>query len=273
MKKVVVLAACCLLSIGNSFAQDANALRDEGDAALKAKDYPTAVAKYSEYLKQSNYQDTVRIFNCGFAANQAKNYAEAAKFFDMAVKMNYNVDDAYVGAAMAYRNLNQTEDFLRTTEAGLKAIPADNKNKANLEKLVYAYCIKQGQAAQKKGDLTAAEKMYKEVVDLSNKSYQSKAYYCLGAMMYGNGAKILTGVSMANNRIRLPRDYRRSLQMELYCIRLYGLYDHMRRRKIKDPGYLASLLGKLNYWLMLEPENAFAKQHYRELSQLYRQSI
>lgn len=191
MKKVVVLAACCLLSIGNSFAQDADALRDAGDAAMKAKDYPTAVAKYSEYLKQNNYQDTVRIFNCGFAANQAKNYAEAAKFFDMAVKMNYNMDDAYVGAAMAYRNLNQTEDFLRTTEAGLKAIPADNKNKANLEKLVYAYCIKQGQAAQKKGDLTAAEKMYKEVVDLSNKSYKSKAYYCLGAMMYGNGAKIL----------------------------------------------------------------------------------
>lgn len=89
----------------------------------------------------------------------------------------------------------------------------------------------------------------------------------------GNGAKILTGVSMANNRIRLPRDFRRSLQMELYCIRHYGLYDHMRRRKIKDPGYLASLLGKLNYWLMLEPENALAKQHYSELSQLYRQSI
>lgn len=89
----------------------------------------------------------------------------------------------------------------------------------------------------------------------------------------GNGAKILTGVSLANNRIRLPRDYRRSLQMALYCIRHYGLYDHLRRRKIKDPGYLASLLGKLNYWLMLEPNNAFAKQSYSELSQLYRQSI
>lgn len=89
----------------------------------------------------------------------------------------------------------------------------------------------------------------------------------------GNGAKILTGVSLANNRIRLPRDYRRSLQMALYCIRHYGLYDHLRRRKIKDPGYLASLLGKLNYWLMLEPDNAFAKQSYCELSQLYRQSI
>ena len=155
MKKIVLLVALCLC-VGNLFAQDADKLRDEGDAALKAKDYATVVTKYGEYLKQNNYQDTARIFNCGYAANQAKNYAEAAKYFDMAVKMNYNVDDSYVGEAMAY-----------------------------------GYCIKQGQAAQKKGDLAGAEKMYKEVLAVSNKDYQSNAYYSLGAMLYGNGAKIL----------------------------------------------------------------------------------
>ncbi len=190
MKKTILTVAFCLC-IGNLFAQDADKLRDEGDAALKAKDYATAVTKYGEYLKQTNYQDTIRIFNCGFAANQAKNYAEAAKYFDMAVKMNYNVDDSYVGEAMAYRNLNKTEDFLTTVEEGLKAIPDGNKNKTNLEKLLYAYCIKQGQALQKKGDTAGAEKMYKEVLAVSNKEYQSNAYYCLGAMYYGNGAKIL----------------------------------------------------------------------------------
>ena len=36
-----------------------------------------------------------------------------------------------------------------------------------------------------------AEKMYKEVLAVSNKDYQSNAYYSLGAMLYGNGAKIL----------------------------------------------------------------------------------
>lgn len=92
---------------------------------------------------------------------------------------------------MAYRNLNKTEDFLTTVEEGLKAIPDGNKNKANLEKLLYAYCIKQGQAAQKKGDIAGAEKMYKEVLIASNKTYQGNAYYSLGAMFYGNGAKIL----------------------------------------------------------------------------------
>ena len=126
MKKIVLLVALCLC-VGNLFAQDADKLRDEGDAALKAKDYATVVTKYGEYLKQNNYQDTARIFNCGYAANQAKNYAEAAKYFDMAVKMNYNVDDSYVGEAMAYRNLNKTEEFLTTVKEGLKVIPDGNR--------------------------------------------------------------------------------------------------------------------------------------------------
>ena len=190
MRKIIVLVALCL-AVGNVFAQDADKLRDEGDAALNAKDYATALTKYGEYLKLNEYKDTARIYNAGFAANQAKNYAEAAKYFDMSIKYNYNVDDAYVGEAMAYRNLNNTEEFLKTASEGLKAIPADNKNRTNLEKLIYAYCIKQGQAAQKKGDLAGAEKLYSEVLAVSNKTYQGNALYSLGAMFYGNGAKIL----------------------------------------------------------------------------------
>ena len=52
MKKIILLLAFCL-SVGNLFAQDANAdkLREEGDAAMTAKNYPEVVAKYSEYLK------------------------------------------------------------------------------------------------------------------------------------------------------------------------------------------------------------------------------
>lgn len=52
MKKIVLLVALCLC-VGNLFAQDADKLRDEGDAALKAKDYATVVTKYGEYLKQN----------------------------------------------------------------------------------------------------------------------------------------------------------------------------------------------------------------------------
>ena len=186
MRKIVLLVALCL-GIGNAFAQDVDKLRDEGDAALKAKNYTEAVAKYSEYLKLNEYKDTVRIFNCGFSANQAKQYAEAAKFFDMAVKYKYNLDDSYVGEAMAYRNLGKNEEFFATVDAGLKELPGN----ANLEKLLYTQSIKLGQAAQKKGDIKTAEELYKKVLGVSNKKYQENALYSLGVLCYNDGANIL----------------------------------------------------------------------------------
>lgn len=50
MKKIILLLAFCL-SVGNLFAQDANAdkLREEGDAAMTAKNYPEVVAKLETY--------------------------------------------------------------------------------------------------------------------------------------------------------------------------------------------------------------------------------
>lgn len=186
MKKIVLLLAFCL-SAGHLFAQDADKLRDEGDAALKAKDYAGALAKYNEYLKLTDYKDTVRIFNCGFCADQADNPAEAAKYFDLSIKNNYNTDDAYVGKAKAYRDMNKAAEFTATVEAGLKAFP---KN-ANLEKMLYVYCIKSGQAAQKKNDYAQAEELYKDVLVVSNPTYKSNALYSVGAMFYNKGAKAL----------------------------------------------------------------------------------
>lgn len=189
MKKIVLLVAFCL-GIGSAFAQDIEKLKADGDAALNAKNYTEALSKYGEYLKLTEYKDTVRIFNCGFCANQAKNYAEAAKYFDMAVKFNYNLDDSYTGEAMAYRNLNKTEEFFDTVEAGLKALPGN----ANLEKMLYAYGIKQGQAAQKKGDIETATRMYKAVLNSSNKKHQEGAYQSLGGMLYNAGATKLNEI-------------------------------------------------------------------------------
>ena len=148
MKKIILLLAFCL-SVGNLFAQDANAdkLREEGDAAMTAKNYPEVVAKYSEYLKLTNYEDESRIFNCAFAAYNAKKYDDAIKFYDMAIQKGYKADDAYVGKAMSLRSQDKAADFTATVEAGLKA----NAQNANLEKLLYAYCMKKGQAAQKAG--------------------------------------------------------------------------------------------------------------------------
>lgn len=77
-------------------------------------------------------------------------------------------------------------------------------------------------------------------------------------LIRGAGKKIVTGVSVSGQSARLPREYKRQLKQEIYYIKRYGLISHMSKSKIKDPGYVHSLLGKLSYWLQVEPRNEFA---------------
>ena len=191
MKKIILVLAICL-SAGNLFAQNAtnsaeDKLRSEGDAAMKAKNYALVVTKYSDFLKQTNYEDAGRIFNCAYAAFNIKKYDDAVKFYDMAIKKKYNLANSYVGKAMALRTLDKGEEFIATAKEGLKEIPGE----ANLEKLVYAYCINKGQTAQQAGKTDVAEGMFKNVLELSNKTYKGNALYSLGVMSYNAGAKIL----------------------------------------------------------------------------------
>jgi hypothetical protein len=77
-------------------------------------------------------------------------------------------------------------------------------------------------------------------------------------LVKGKGSKIVTGLSVKNSTIKLPRKYTRRLRCEIHCIRKYGFISHVSKMKIKDPYYIDSLIGKINFWLQAEPRNKFA---------------
>lgn len=195
MKKLFLLAAL-FFTVNNSFAQtpDPNDLRNEGSEALKTKNYALAFDKLSKYLELTNNQDSVVAFNCGVCADNVKKYAEAAKYFDVAIQKNYNVANAYVGKAGAYRDLKNNAKYVETLQAGLKAVPGN----ATLEKLYAIYYLKEGQAFQKKGNVTKAEESYKEVTTVQNKKWKTDALYSLGVLFYNNGANLLKTNATAN---------------------------------------------------------------------------
>lgn len=92
--------------------------------------------------------------------------------------------------------------------------------------------------------------------------------------LYGEkGNKIITGISLANNEVRIPRDYRRRLEQEIYYILKYGYDAHVKRNKIRQSNYLQSIIGKLNFWLMVEPQNEMAKKGYDYLYPIYKERI
>lgn len=85
------------------------------------------------------------------------------------------------------------------------------------------------------------------------------------------GKRIVTGLSVAGDVLRLPKDTKRNLRKEIFYIRKYGFVSHISKMKINNPSYLDSLEGKLVFWLQVEPDNSFAQEslHYiKEIRQI-----
>lgn len=85
--------------------------------------------------------------------------------------------------------------------------------------------------------------------------------------------KILTGIALKNGNLRLPRDKRRSYEQEIYYALKYGVDTRIKGEYKHFSTYILSLLGKAHFWLMLEPDNKFAKDAIPQLSVLYKQAI
>ena len=84
----------------------------------------------------------------------------------------------------------------------------------------------------------------------------------------GNGKKIVTGLSVHGDELTIPMSYKRKIKQEVYYILKYGLFSHLSKKKIKDPFYIDSLLGKLAFWKWVEPENSFASNAIYELKKV-----
>ena len=122
MKKLIFLFAFSI-AVTNIFAQtDPNQIKKEGNDAFNAKNYPVAYAKFSEYLKQTNNQDSATAYYCGIAADEVKKYAEAVTFFDIAIQKKFNTGNAYARKALALDALKKAEECFK------KVIPLDHKS-------------------------------------------------------------------------------------------------------------------------------------------------
>ena len=81
--------------------------------------------------------------------------------------------------------------------------------------------------------------------------------------------RIITGICV-RDKLSLPRDYKRAIKQEIYYIKKYGLLDHLDKTKNKKRKYCASLLGRISFWLQVEPNNEFALNAKNHILRLMR---
>ncbi len=72
----------------------------------------------------------------------------------------------------------------------------------------------------------------------------------------------VTGI-VVNEKLQLPREYRRLLRQEIHYCRKYGIEEHLKRKGMDDiqaGDYRKSLLGKVRYLLFVNPQDEWFRQ-------------
>lgn len=85
--------------------------------------------------------------------------------------------------------------------------------------------------------------------------------------------RIVTGISVSEEKIKIPRKYKRELKQELHYIFTFGFQSHISKKKIKKINYIYSLIGKVNFWLSVEPENKYAIESKNKLVEIYKSNF
>jgi tetratricopeptide (TPR) repeat protein len=140
--KRMILSFALLLAVSVSFAQEEKTsidLKNEGNEALRTKDYPKALQLFEQALSKwgDAPKDTAMVYNMAVCAYQTKDFDKSIKLFDESIGLNYKKETAYLYKANSYKALKNDAEYLKTLEAALANSPDDQKIKSMIS-TVYA---------------------------------------------------------------------------------------------------------------------------------------
>ncbi len=92
-------------------------------------------------------------------------------------------------------------------------------------------------------------------------------------LIRGGGRRIVTGISIGSGSLKLPRPTRRKIRQEVYFIERNGVLNQSEREGIFDPVYVDRVIGKLNFWRSVEPENAYVRSKLALLSDFAKNAV
>ncbi len=110
-------------------------LKNEGNAAVNAKDYPKALDLYEQAivkLGESPITDTMMVYNMGSFAFRAKNFEKALKYFDQSFSMNRMKVSSLLSKSDVLKVMKNDTESLKAMEAAYAIAPKDVKVKGKL---------------------------------------------------------------------------------------------------------------------------------------------
>lgn len=83
--------------------------------------------------------------------------------------------------------------------------------------------------------------------------------------------KMVTGIVVGENDIRLPKIKRREIKQEVHYLKKFGILDQVKR--YNDIYYIDRVLGRLSYWKQIEPENEYVLNSIKEIKKMYKEFL
>lgn len=164
------LAIALVMFVAAGFAQeavDAVKLKNDGNDALRGKDYKKALGFYEKAIANWGDQeaDNAMIYNAGYCAYKIKDYKKAVEYFGKSIDNNYKVSTAILYKANSLRLSGDAAGFEETLEKGIAA----NPNNAKMKDMLATHYLKEGNAIYKKG----AKILQKAAADVTAGKYKT----------------------------------------------------------------------------------------------------
>ncbi len=139
MKKAFVLITIFASALMIN-AQEAAELKNAGNAALKTKDYKTALEKYEAYMAtEEGAEDKATIYNSATCAKNLDNTEKAFTYYNKAIDLNYKADYATFYIAQMLKKQDKEDEYLAKLAEGLSKYPNSRVKKYYLAGLTGHY--------------------------------------------------------------------------------------------------------------------------------------
>lgn len=146
--KYLLTLSLLLVTIVGGIAQDKTAAeyKNEGNTALRAKNYKLALENYEKAIANWNEgeeMDASMVYNTGYCALKSKDYEKAVKYYSQAKELNYKPDGASFFIAYAYKAMGNEDEMEKVLSQALKDYP-DSKYVGKMKKMLVTYYLKEG---------------------------------------------------------------------------------------------------------------------------------
>ena len=119
-------------------AQDANLLKNDGNAALREKNYVKAHESYLKALElqeAENIVDTPLYYNAGYCAYKTKAYENAIELLSKSAEFKYKGYKSYLFLSDSYKKCDELEKAEETILKGMEEYPNEAKLKNQAAKI------------------------------------------------------------------------------------------------------------------------------------------